>query len=75
MEMAKQYSVFNDLGVTLFIASLFTLGHGFDYDPIFPWISGALNDLCEADPSRRVERLHARMKTCLGETLAYLEGG
>ncbi len=75
MEMAKQYSAFNDQGVALFIASLFVLGHGFDHDPIFPWISGALNDSREADPSRQVERLHARMKTCLGETLAYLEGG
>ena len=74
MEMAKQYSAFNDQGVALFIASLFILGHGFDHDPIFPWISGALNDSREADPSRRVERLHVRMKTCLGETLAYLEG-
>jgi hypothetical protein len=72
MELARQYAAFNDQGVALFIASLFILGHGFDHDPIFPWISEALNDSRETDPSRRIERLQTRMKACLGEVLADL---
>jgi hypothetical protein len=70
---AGRYQVRNDLGVALFVALLFALGHAFDRDPLFPWISGALNDPRVTDHARRVERLYVRTKTYLSEALAYLE--
>jgi hypothetical protein len=72
-EQARAQSAEDDLGVALFIALRFTLGHGFDRDPLFPWISQTLNDPLVAEPRRRVERLHFRMKTYLSEALSYLE--
>jgi hypothetical protein len=72
-ELARRYAAEDDLGVALFIALLFALGHGFDHDPLFPWISEALSDPRVADPRRRVTRLHTRMKTYLHEALVYLE--
>jgi hypothetical protein len=73
MKMAKEYSADNILEVGLFVALMFALGHGFDHDPLFPWISGALNDPHVTDSNRRVERLYTRAKTYLSHALAFLE--
>lgn len=72
-ELARKYSTATDLGLALFIALPFALGHGFAADPLYPWIAGVLGNAMIADPEKRVERLYNRTKTYLGEALARLE--
>jgi hypothetical protein len=74
-EMAAHYSADTDLGVTLFIGLLFILGHAFDRDMLFPWVPTVLADRRLRNAERRAERLHARARTYLAETLAFLKQG
>jgi hypothetical protein len=69
-EPARRYSADSDLGAALFLGLAFALGHGFDHDPLLPWISRTLSEPRGTDPGRRVERLHARMKVYQGKVLA-----
>jgi hypothetical protein len=72
-ELARHHSAGTDLGVALFIALPFALGHGFATDPLYPWISEVLNDPLVTEISRRAERLKARAMGYLGRLLDDLE--
>lgn len=73
-ELARKYGTSTSIGLALFIALPFALGHGFAADPLYPWISGVLNNAAIAEPEKRVERLYSRTKTYLGAALARREG-
>jgi hypothetical protein len=61
------------LGASLFVALAFAIGHGFDHDPLYPWIPRSLSDSRIADPNVRLERLHAKAMTYLSNAIAYFE--
>jgi len=72
-ERARSYSIVSVNGTALMPALMFALGHGFDNDPLFPWVSKTLKDDSVPDPNERAERLQRKMKVYLGEALKYLE--
>jgi hypothetical protein len=51
---------------------MFELGHRITEDPLYPWISETLGDESVEDPNKRAERLHAKVKTYLEQTLKNL---
>lgn len=72
-DLTKLHSADAKIGVPLFVALPFVLGHGFVADPAYPWIAGALQDPAISDPQKRVEKLYARSRNYLREALIYLE--
>jgi hypothetical protein len=71
--LARRHEATTDLGLAVFIALMFSLGHGFTTDPLYPWIAAVLNNPLVTDPVKRIERLHANTRTYLDATLANLE--
>jgi hypothetical protein len=72
-ELAGEYSVTSEKGVAIFTALMFTLGHGFAADPLFPWISKTLKDETVIDPNERVEKIYKKTKIYLEKVIRYLE--
>jgi hypothetical protein len=66
--VATEHSVKSVRGAALFIALMFTIGHGFASDPFYPWISKTLAEDALA-PDEKAERIYAKMKLYLEETL------
>lgn len=63
-------------GTALCSLLMFELGHRCFDDPLFPWLSRALDDAVRADdPVARTERLEARAKTYLALVARRLERG
>src|SRR5262249_43215946 len=73
VEVARRHGADVGPGPAVLTALVVALGHGCDDDPLHPWISGALGDPRLSDPARRAGRLQTRARTCLAETLAFLE--
>jgi hypothetical protein len=73
IELAWHHGGPTELGVALFIALPFALGHGFAADPFFPWIAETLEDPRITDPAKRIVRLHTRAKTYLTAALDYFD--
>ena len=69
---AAARSVTSPQGAALFIVLLFELGHGIFDDPLYPWVSQTLDDESIGDPDERVQRLQARLKAYLDQTLKNL---
>ncbi len=70
-QTAKSYSVEKERGVALFVVLMFAIGHGFAEDPLFPWISGTLQNPKIDHPDKRVQRLESKSITYLDHVLAY----
>src|SRR5215204_1684373 len=70
---AKKNSVKSEKSAALFVALTFALGHEFENDPLFPWVSNTLQDGKITDADERAERLERKMKIYLNEALKYLE--
>ena len=70
VEKAQAFSISAPEGRLLFVVMAFALGHGFVADPLYPWVSGTLNNPAIKDPNRRAERLCAKAKTYLERVLA-----
>jgi len=73
--LSKTYSVGTMRGIILFIMLMFAIGHGFVKDPLFPWISGTLENQKIDDPDKRVERLESKSITYLDNVLTYFAQG
>jgi hypothetical protein len=71
-EVANTHSISSSRGVALIIVLMFELGHRITEDPLYPWISETLGDESVEDPNKRAERLHAKVKTYLEQTLKNL---
>ncbi len=71
-EQAARYSVSSSEGASLFVILMFAMGHGFAADPLFPWVSGTLNNQVLGDPNKRAERLYAKTMTYLDHVLAHV---
>ena len=56
-QRAAKYGITSARGGTLFTVLMFTFGHQFDTDPLFPWIEGTLTSDRADDPDRRAERM------------------
>ena len=69
VELATTYSVTITRGVALFVVLMFAMGHGFSFDPLFPWISRNLRDPKIDDPGKRVLRLETKSITYLDRVL------
>ena len=69
---AAARSVTSPHGAALFIVLLFELGHGIFDDPLYPWVSQTLDDESIGNPDERVQRLQARLKAYLDQTLKNL---
>jgi hypothetical protein len=71
---ATTYNVATDAGVSLFIALMFAVGHGFTRDPKYPWITNTLTNRAISEPAKRVQRLYSKTMTYLDQVLASLDG-
>lgn len=56
--------------VAVVIILMFAFGHGFDDDPLYPWISRTLTDENIVDPRARAKRLETKAVTWLDHVLA-----
>jgi hypothetical protein len=74
VEETKKYSVSTDEGVSLFVALMYAVGHGFAGDPKYPWVSKTLTNPAITDPSKRVQRLYSKTMTYLDHVLQHLQG-
>ena len=74
VEETKKYAVSTDLGVSLFLALMFALGHGFAGDPKYPWVAGTLTNPAIIGPEKRLERLYSKTMTYLDHVFEHLEG-
>lgn len=70
---AKKHSVKTEKSAALFVALTFALGHGFDEDALYPWVSKTLRDEAVKDADERADRLERKMRIYLSEALKYLE--
>jgi hypothetical protein len=60
VQSAAGYGVTSTNGATFFVSLRFVLGHGFDRDPLLPWVSATLGDPALQDPVRKAEKLYAQ---------------
>lgn len=67
-KQAGEMSITSDRGLGLVVALIFVVGRGFAHDPMYPWISKALNDE-KRDPNERIENAHTKMKIYLDALL------
>ncbi|NNE65651.1 MAG: hypothetical protein HKN33_03720 [Pyrinomonadaceae bacterium] len=72
-QAAKRHSVSSETGLVLFASLIFAIGHGFDNDPLFPWVKATMKDDSVPDPNERAEKLEKKMKIYLERALEYLE--
>lgn len=72
-DSAQKFSVTSEKGKAMFVALMFSLGHGFADDALFPWVRATLEDEKIPDPNERAERLERKMKIYLDHVLKYLE--
>jgi hypothetical protein len=73
-QVAAQLDVATDGGVVLVTAMMFTIGHGFAEDPLFPWVRATLRDPSLRSPDERVAGLRKRAELCLDRALDRFEG-
>jgi len=64
---AREYGFQSNGGTAVFTEFMFQSGHGFDTDPLFPWVSKLLADPNITDPNQKLERLYSK-------GMAYIEG-
>lgn len=69
--LAEAYSMKPTRGIALFVLLMFALGHGFAEDPLFPLLSGTLEDPRAIDSDERARRFQAKAAACLNQVLAY----
>lgn len=72
-DSAQRFSVTSEKGKALFVALMFSLGHGFADDALFPWVTTTMEDEKIPDPNERAERLERKMKIYLDRVLKYFE--
>ena len=72
-DSARKFSVTSEKGKALFIALMFSLGHGFADDALFPWVKATMEEEKIPDPNERAERLERKMKIYLDRVLKYFE--
>lgn len=70
---AKKHAVLNDMGVSLFVDLMFTVGHGFVGDPKYPWVAKTLTNRAITDPDERAQRLYSKSMIYLDHVLQHLE--
>lgn len=70
---AQARAITTQAGTLLFAALEFSLGHGFERDPLYPWIGSTLSDPLVTDPNDRVTRLYEKTMIYVDRALAYLE--
>jgi len=73
IEESKRQKVYTDEGVSLFLAMMFAVGHGFTGDPKYPWVSNTLGNALLTNAEKRVERLYSKLMTYLDHVLEHLE--
>jgi hypothetical protein len=71
LEEARKFAVDTDLGVCLFIALMFAIGHCFFEDPKYPWTLQTLTNPAISDRDKRAERLYSKTMTYLGYALQH----
>ena len=69
---ARSRSVTSAKGAALLTVLLFQLGHAALRDPLFPWISEALNDESVSDPNERIKNLRQKSVKYSDQTLKNL---
>jgi hypothetical protein len=72
-EEARSRSIKSAKGAALLTVLMFQLGHAATRDPLFPWISEALNDESVSDPNERIKNLRAKAVKYSEKTLEHLE--
>ena len=73
-QLAESISATSHSAETLFFTLMFAFGHRFHQDPLYPWISGTLeNDKAIKDPNERVDRLFKKTKMYVDQMLNHLE--
>jgi len=72
-QIANFHKITSVEGIMLMIALIFAIGHGFEEDPLFPWISDTLHDESIIDPNKKAERLERKVRIYLDKALIYLE--
>jgi hypothetical protein len=68
-EEAARLALMIDGGMVLVTALMFTIGHGFADDPLFPWVRAALEDPALGSPEARVAGLRRQAETNLDAAL------
>ncbi len=71
-ETAQNYSLENDAGIICFTWLMFTLGHGFDRDPLYPWCESILNSEDIDDPLKRAEKLYSVFRVYITKAIEHL---
>ena len=71
-EEARSRLITSAKGGGLLIVLMFQLGHAATRDPLFPWISAALNDESVTDPNERIKNLRAKSVKYLEQSLKNL---
>lgn len=72
--LAESMSATTQRTTILFAVCMFAFGYYFHADPLYPWISGTLqNTNGIKDPDQRVERLYEKTMTYIEHMLDYLE--
>lgn len=72
-DTAKGFSITSEQGNALCVALMFSLGHGFADDLLFPWVKATLEDEKISDPNERAVRLEQKMRLYLARVIKYLE--
>lgn len=57
----------------LFLAAMFAFGHGFNDDPLYPWISKALYNSEQSEPEARIDRVLSKAKIYVTHMMTNLE--
>jgi hypothetical protein len=74
-QRAAKYEITSDRGRMLFAVLMFTFGHQFDTDPVFPWVEGTLTSDRPDDPDRRAERVANKTLAFAARAVANLDRG
>jgi hypothetical protein len=69
LEAAEQLGILTARGAVLLSLLMLTLGHGCTADPLYPWISGALERTAETDSEARIEGLEKEFMLWLDQVL------
>ncbi|HXD33124.1 MAG TPA: hypothetical protein VN643_18525 [Pyrinomonadaceae bacterium] len=72
---AQKYQFPKVRGEAFLVMMMFAFGHGCSNDPLYPWISRALEDEKIIDPAARAERLEKKAITWLEHVLASFREG
>lgn len=72
---ARTYGFADMRATALLIVLIFAFGHGFDDDPLYPWIKRTLHDDTIVDAAARAKRLETKAVTWLDRVLATAPQG